>query len=122
MLAAAATTFQWGCKNLQTRLNGEKAISAMVKIRDGERAFRSNHGRFGTLEDLAQDKLIDPEIASGSYHQYELRVEATATTYKATASPVKPRAPGAWSLYVDQNSVIRSNMSGDAGPNDHAIP
>ena len=85
----------------------------MITIREAEAAFRAAHGRYGTFQELASDRLIQSSIATGVFRGYKFTlVVAAADSYEAHAVPTEYGAnaysgTGKISLYLNQSGLIR---------------
>lgn len=112
VIMLGAVCLSLACQHLEYTLNQDKAESSMKAIRAAQATFRAQRGNggYGTLEELAANKLIDPAIASGIKDGYKFKVEVSGTSFKATAVPLKYKETGSWSFYLDESGIIRGNV------------
>ena len=73
-------------------------------------------------------ELIDSVLSAGTKSGYTFTYVATSTdangnilTYTANADPLLGDMTGDMHFYVDQTSIIRSNLTQPAGPNDTPV-
>ena len=94
--------------------NEGSAINALVKIHVAETGYRGRHGSFGTLEELAREGLIAPEIALGQRTGYRFKVETSeadtehAADFAAVGVPTEYPTSGRRSFFIDNSGVIRA--------------
>ena len=109
------------------RWNEDDAISSLRTVREAEVAFRSAHGRYGTLQELASDRLIQNSVATGIFRGYKFTLVATSNSYEARAVPTKYGAnvysgTGSMSYYLDQSGLIRGrNKQGEEANGDDPV-
>ena len=94
--------------------NEGSALYTLRKIDTAEATYQDMHEKYGTLEELAADHLITPDLSSGARNGYKFRVELSATEssrtggFEVMGTPVAYPSTGRRSFYVDQTGVIRS--------------
>jgi type IV pilus assembly protein PilA len=95
--------------------NEGATISVLRKIHSAEATYQATvgNGQFGTLEQLAAEHLIAPEIANGARYGYQFKVELTTDIdnlagFEATGVPLTYPNSGRRSFYVSENGVIRA--------------
>lgn len=95
--------------------NEGATISVLRKIHSAEATYQATvgNGEYGTLEQLAAQHLIAPEVASGSRYGYQFRVELTpgldnVAGFQATGVPLSYPNSGRRSFFVSENGVIRA--------------
>ena len=100
----------------RTAANEGAAIHVLTKIHAAEATYQatSGNGAFGTLEQLATEGLIDPELASGSHYGYRFTVNTRTSRYndlpgfQAVGVPLTYGSSGRRSFYIDESGVIRA--------------
>lgn len=97
----------------QSRL--DVAAANLRAIWGAERYYFLEHGRFGTLAELAAndgglDDLVDPTLASGgTYYRYAIAVGGDGKTFTATAT--HPGTPGgSGSITVDEGGSLAGSI------------
>jgi hypothetical protein len=99
------------------RLNDDMANKVMRDIRTAESNFRKDAGRYGTLKELADARLISSSVADGMDDGYRFEINPTVDSYEAIAIPVerddKYEYVG-WSFYLNESGVIRGRAYGKA--------
>jgi hypothetical protein len=119
------------CGGVASRLSDEKAGQAMRELRNAEKTFQQQRGRFGELRELVEAGLVAQSLAgdTGSGRRFEIRV--TGGSYEIVATPVKKDDTlgyVGWSFYCDESGVIRGRPYGRdngyaaPGKDDPAIP
>lgn len=95
--------------------NEGATISVLRKIHSAEATYQATvgNGQYGTLEQLAAEHLIAPEVASGSRYGYQFKVELspgidTVAGFQATGVPLSYPNSGRRSFFVSENGVIRA--------------
>ena len=93
--------------------NEASAIASLREISGAQAIFYSTFDKYGTLEELADQKLIKPSLGSGIYNRYNFTVELTTDEmnvagFAAVAVPETYGSTGIRSFYVDETSVIRA--------------
>lgn len=106
------------------------ALAKMRSLASAEATFSaSNNGKYGTLKELENEKLIDAALASGVSEGYtfDFRIAQNASTgessFEIVAAPVSYYGmTGAVSYYVDETFVLRFKRgSGVAGKYDKPV-
>lgn len=95
--------------------NEGASIAALRSIHSAEGVYQATRGNgaFGTLDQLAADGLISPELATGFRHGYKFTVDIKTGSYdgppgfQAVGVPLTYRSTGVRSFYVDETGVIR---------------
>ena len=94
--------------------NEASSVYLLRKISAAEGIYYANSGKYGTLEELDSQHLIDPDLGSGTKNGYKFTVElvhesATAPAgFEAKSVPVTYKSSGRRSFYVDETSVVRA--------------
>ena len=101
---------------IPSRLNQERAVTSLRSIRAAQLSFKSTKGvgKYGTLDELAAAKLIDPTLASGIKNGYRFEVRVKNGSFEAVAVPLKDKY---WSFYLDESGVIRGTVKDGAEAN-----
>jgi prepilin-type N-terminal cleavage/methylation domain-containing protein len=91
---------------------------AQTQFRDG-----AGQGSFGSLVELVDAGLLDPDYADGKKDGYEFVVTTTPPpdpTFKVTATPCDP-VLGTLRFFNDQTLVVRFRAFGEPGPDDPQV-
>ena len=93
--------------------NEYSAVRSLHEISLAQATYQSNFGKYGTLEELAAQNLINPRLRSGIRNGYIFTVALTTDEmnvegFAAVAVPETYRSSGIRSFYVDETSVIRA--------------
>jgi type IV pilus assembly protein PilA len=121
------------------RANEASAVSSLRSITTAEVVYSTTYnigystslnalgGNGGTIGPTNAG-LIDSVLSAGSKSGYTFTYVALSSdangnilTYAANADPVLPGTTGDTHFYVDQTSLIRSNQTATAGPNDTPV-
>ena len=100
----------------RTAANEGSTIHALRMIHSAESTYQatSGNGAFGTLDQLAADGLIEPDLAAGRLHGYKFTVDIKRTGYnepagfQAVGVPLTYGSSGVRSFYIDESGVIRA--------------
>jgi type IV pilus assembly protein PilA len=121
------------------RANEASAVSSLRSITTADVVYSTTYnigyppslaalGGSGSVIDQTNAGLIDSVLSSGSKSGYTFTYAATSSdangnvlTYSANADPVLQGTTGDTHFFVDQTSIIRSNQTAAAGPNDTAV-
>jgi type II secretory pathway pseudopilin PulG len=93
--------------------NEGSTIQALRTISAAEATYYGVHGKYGTLDQLALDQLIDPDVAAGTRHGYKFKVDISTlefpgpTGFEAIGVPVTYPSSGRRSFYINETGVIR---------------
>ncbi len=90
--------------------NEAAAISALRTLSSAQELYTTRFGSYGTLEQLADRRMIDRNLASGSRKGFVFKVKVTRNGrgWEATARPNKPGQTGARSFYIGSDGVVRA--------------
>jgi len=96
--------------------NEGASISALRTLHSAEQTYQATRGNgaYGTLDQLAADGLINPELARGTRYGYKFRVDIQTGGYnepagfQAVGVPVTYGDTGVRSFYIDETGVIRA--------------
>src|SRR5439155_10479198 len=92
--------------------NEGSAISSLRSISVAEATYQSRHVKYGTLQELAMERLINPDLASGTHRGYKIRIDVTPSSsstlpgYDVVEVPSQYRSSGRRSFYTDESGVI----------------
>jgi len=121
------------------RANEASAVSSLRSITTADVVYSTTYeigyssslaalGGTGAVISQTNAGLVDSVLSSGSKSGYTFTYAATSTdangdilTYSANADPVLAGTTGDTHFYVDQTSIIRSNQTAAAGPNDTPV-
>jgi type II secretory pathway pseudopilin PulG len=93
--------------------NEGSTIQALRQVSSAEAIYFGVHGTYGTLEELANEQMIDPGIAAGTRHGYLIRIVSTSKSenpigFQLVAVPLTYPNSGRRSFYLDETGVIRA--------------
>jgi prepilin-type N-terminal cleavage/methylation domain-containing protein len=102
-----------------------RAHEGIVAIGLAQTQFRDGvgQGSYGSLAELVDAGLLDPDYADGKKDGYEFVVTTTPPpdpTFKVTATPCDPLL-GTLRFYIDQTLVARFRAFGEPGPDDPQV-
>jgi hypothetical protein len=92
--------------------NEGSAIYSLRQISSAEAAFQGNFGKYGTLEELAANGLIDDALGSGTKNGYRFTITLDSSNpegFEVSGVPTEYRNTGRRSFYVDETFVIRGS-------------
>ena len=107
--------------------NEALALLALRHLAEAEYTFQTTVGQgrdFGTLEELAAVRLIDPELASGSKRGYSYKLNVTRATaagpslFEVIARPLEYGKTGVRSFSMDYQVTIRDSYVKNARVSD----
>jgi hypothetical protein len=103
---AASTVI--GIKEAPVLGNETFATYALQRIHTAQEGFKEGKGkgRYGSLEELYEAKLLDKEYATNEEYAYEVR--AAGDKFTATATPRNYGRTGRRSFYTDETGVVRA--------------
>jgi hypothetical protein len=114
-MIAGTTAAMSAMKEGSPEMNEMIAISALRMIAGAEDQFKSGagHGSYGSLDQLAEQKLISKEV----FEKYGYRVDLTTSSqgFEAVAMPLEYGKTGKRSFFIDQSGVLRGDDHG-GGP------
>lgn len=92
--------------------NEGSAIATLRTVSSAEATYQSIFQKFGTLEELASENLIDPALATGLKNGYRFSLEITKSEdnlegFDLVAVPETYQRSGRRSFFVDESGVIR---------------
>jgi len=93
--------------------NEGSTIGVLRAISAAEATYHGVHGKYGTLDQLALDQLIDPDLVSGRRHGYKFKIGISTlefpgpTGFEAVGVPVTYPSSGRRSFYLNETGVIR---------------
>lgn len=90
--------------------NESIAISLLGHIEGCQSLYFSKHKRYGTLEELMSEGLLEHAVIDG--YGYKFEIVAKGDKYEATATPVNYGVSGRLSFFIDQTNALRSIDNG----------
>lgn len=90
--------------------NEGSAMHSLRLISQAEFVYQSSFAKFGTLEELAANDLIDPKLGAGAKNGYNFTVtldSANPESFEVTGVPEDYRSSGTRSFYIDETFVMR---------------
>lgn len=107
--------------------NESSAVYQLLTLKEAEFKFKAttNKGRFGTMRELKEEKLIDDDLASGFKDGYCFVLITTSEAFEVRAAPAKYPSEGRRSFYFSlEDGIIRAadkqGLAADA--NDPPLP
>ena len=91
--------------------NEGSAMHSLRMISQAELAYQSEFGKWGTLEELAANGLIDPNLADGAKNGYKFTLTLDSQnpeSFEVTGVPEDYRNTGTRSFFIDETFVIRA--------------
>ena len=119
------------CHQVAYRKNELNAVDIMKAIKSAQHTYKSTQGagKYGTLKELAEAKLIKPELSNGKYSGYLYNIRVTENSFTAVAIPERygenfESRSGGVSLFLDETGVIRFGYKNgkEATINDPPLP
>ena len=110
--------------------NEVSAMNSLRTISSAETVYYSTRGegKYGTLNELAAEGLIDSKLATGTKNGYNFTIELTndetsGEGFAAVGVPITYRSTGLRSFYIDESSVIRAgdNSGGPSSKMDQPL-
>jgi type IV pilus assembly protein PilA len=96
--------------------NEGSALYTLRTICSAQLAYQSNFQKFGTLEELAANDLIDSKLTSGTKNGYKFTVVLNDPEgFEVVGVPVSYGQSGIRSFYVDETFVVRGSDN-NGGP------
>lgn len=110
--------------------NEGASISTLRKLHEAEATYQatSGNGDYGTLDELAANRLISPELATGARYGYKFTVNVKAAGYdepprfQVVGVPLTYGSSGLRSFYIDETGVIRGENSRGADATELSPP
>lgn len=101
-------------KNPPPEMNEGMAAAALQMIASGESAYKENtgKGKYGTLEQLAEQKLVNKPFLEK--YGYNFEVTASGDQFEAVATPREYGKTGKRSFFIDKSGVVRGDDHGGA--------
>lgn len=90
----------------EKRFSVEDALSDVRRIRRGQTKYFQKFGRYGLLEDLANEKLIPETLADGRNGNYSFDMKLVPNGFKLEASPLSDVGS---CFFLDESGVIRAS-------------
>lgn len=123
-----ATSACFPGRNIQFRLNGERAFHSMESIRAAEEECKKRTGGYCGLSELGAVGGLDQSLTDGEESGYRFEVTAGRHAYKAVAVPLEygetaSSGTGDLSFYLDESGTIRAadKRGGEATIQDRPI-
>ena len=99
--------------------NEGSAIYSLRQISSAETTYYGTFEKYGTLEELSAQSLIDPKLATGTKNGYTFTIELTndeVAGFAVIGVPETYGNSGTRSFYVDESLVIRAVDNHGAAP------
>jgi type II secretory pathway pseudopilin PulG len=105
--------------------NEGSAIYSLRQISNAQSMYYQNFEKYGTLEELATQGLIDPRLGAGTKNGYNFILELTnneVAGFAVVGVPITYRSTGKRSFYVDESFVIRVADNNGTPPSKLDLP
>ena len=89
--------------------NEGSAIQALRTLHSAQATFQATvgAGKYGTLQELAANHLIDEKLASGVKNTYRFDIKPNGMYFEVTATPTRESDTGSRSFFINETGVIR---------------
>jgi type IV pilus assembly protein PilA len=90
--------------------NETSSIIFLKKVSAAEATYQSIKGKYGNLDELASEHLIEPDVTLSEHHGYKFTINGHSEpdSFEAVGVPVSYRSSGMKSFYIDETGVIRA--------------
>ena len=107
--------------------NESSAVRHLLTLKEAELKFKATtgKGRFGTMWELKEEKLIEADLAGGFKDGYGFALTTTSETFEIRAAPAKYPSDGRRSFYfsLDDGIIRAADKQGLAADvNDPPLP
>lgn len=91
-------------------------VEVTRSIRDAQALFRQNHGRYGSMNELAAEQLIDSSLQDGRSYGHVFDLSSSGDKYRLLVVPEdiehmrQEEFYEILTLYVDETGQIRANV------------
>ena len=112
--------------NLSERLNIEKIVQDADEIRDGEKRFFVDNGRYASLQELGIFNLVGKEVSDGRDAGFFLELKADKYHYRLSIYPdysagvITNEDFQQPSIFCDETGVLRSSFDPDKRADEHS--
>ncbi|HKY06561.1 MAG TPA: hypothetical protein VJQ56_16820 [Blastocatellia bacterium] len=90
--------------------NESIAVSLLGHIQECQSQYFAKHKRYGTLEELTSEGLLEHAVIDG--YGYKFEITANGNRYEATATPLNYGVSGGLSFFTDETNALRSVDNG----------
>lgn len=112
-------------KEKEIQRKAKSVTKRLEKLETAEFIYLEKHGRYGTMNQLWSEQLIDEELSSGHSAGYEYSVtvdkEQPEYFFAIHVSPETPGIPGVYYFLLDQSGVLRFNPTRPATMEDSSL-
>ncbi|MGH8245407.1 MAG: hypothetical protein ACREUU_03135 [Gammaproteobacteria bacterium] len=110
---AAGTAAEEPPAKSEAKSRAGEVIANLIHIGSAELSFHGIRKRFGTMEELAQERLLNAKFSQGAVIDgYQYVVRARGQAFAAHANPAEGR--GGRHYYIDQSLDLRYDDNGRA--------
>jgi hypothetical protein len=108
LLRTYATAMAVSAKDAPVLIGETSASYALQRIADAELSYKNDKKkeRFGTLEELIAEELLEKEFLEQMEYKVELKV--TSEKFEATATPKTYGKTGRRSFFIDESGTLRA--------------
>ena len=108
LLKTYATTIAVASKDMPVQVGEMTALYALQRIAAAELSYKNEKKkeRFGTLEELFAEELLEKDFLE--HMEYKIELRASGDKFEATATPKTYGKTGRRSFYVDETAAVRA--------------
>ena len=104
--------------NRGENFNGDGAAVANLRtINAAEVTYNSSHDlKYGTIEDLTREELLDSRFVTGPVSGYNFKVSLDQSGYTATATRDAANCSARWDYFTESDAIIRYSRNASRAP------
>ena len=104
--------------NREENFNGDGAAVANLRtINAAEVTYNSSHDlKYGTIEDLTREELLDSRFVTGPVSGYNFKVSLDQSGYTATATRDAANCSARWDYFTESDAIIRYSRNAFRAP------
>lgn len=107
MIQTYALALAVGARDAPVLYAESSAMSVLYELSMAESRYKEEKkGRYGTLEELVAEKILDKSFAENS--SYQIEVNASGEKFDATATPREYGKHGRLSFFIDESGTLRA--------------
>ena len=112
-MVASTSAAMSAMKKGSPEMNEMIAMSVLQMIASGEASYKMDKGSYGSIDNLADSKLIQKDILDK--YGYRFEVTTSGNGFEVVAVPMEYGKTGKRSFFIDQTGVVRGDDHG-GGP------
>ena len=107
LIRTYAISFEIGMREAPVISGEMMALFAVSRVKNAQEAFKNtkDRGRYGTLEELIEAKVLDKGFAASL--EYEIEIKTVGDKYEVSATPKNYGKTGRRSFLLDADGIIR---------------